>query len=381
MTATVSDLPRPQPPQRTTPRRRRRGRWVLLPVALVLVPVVVLAGAGNPPCATATGGLPSAPTGGTPAAGMFATPLQIKPDHWYRVGATAYGGAYGASGAYLPSYPDSFAELSLLDANPYPNFTFADANALSNLPYGTAIRVANGSRQMVLVKRDVGYGQGPGQAIPYRVDVYGASAPELGVSKTPVQIELAPASGTGATLRQLPAATTTTGTGTCPAGTTGPLALTPGQTAQILSGGDAAAPQSAPQAVKAAIAAANQIHAKPYSVYADGHPVHYGPLSALWPAYDCSGTVSYVLYKAGLHSINADVSGTLEGYGQPGPGRWITVYANSSHTWIVVAGLAFDTADYGGPDLPAGSGPRWRQNPTGNLADGLSYVVRHPPGL
>ena len=57
--------------------------------------------------------------------------------------------------------------------------------------------------------------------------------------------------------------------------------------------------------------------------------MHYGPLSSLWPAYDCSGAVSYVLYKAGLHSVWPDVSGTLEHWGQPGPGRWITVYANS----------------------------------------------------
>jgi hypothetical protein len=47
----------------------------------------------------------------------------------------------------------------------------------------------------------------------------------------------------------------------------------------------------------------------------------------------------------------------------------------------VIAGLAFDTADFGGPNIPAGSGPRWRQNPLGNLQDGLSYVVRHPTGL
>ncbi|MGI8557485.1 MAG: hypothetical protein ACR2ND_04110 [Solirubrobacteraceae bacterium] len=48
---------------------------------------------------------------------------------------------------------------------------------------------------------------------------------------------------------------------------------------------------------------------------------------------------------------NAGDSTLLESYGQPGPGRWITVYANSGHAWIVIAGLAFDTADYGGPDL------------------------------
>jgi hypothetical protein len=88
-----------------------------------------------------------------------------------------------------------------------------------------------------------------------------------------------------------------------------------------------------------------------------------------------------VLYRAGLHGPWADVSGTLEHWGVNGPGKWITVYANSRHTWVVVAGLAFDTADYGGPNIPAGSGPRWRQNPAGNLADGLHYAVRHPPGL
>jgi 3D (Asp-Asp-Asp) domain-containing protein len=157
------------------------------------------------------------------------------------------------------------------------------------------------------------------------------------------------------------------------------LTLTAGTQAQILPDGSATAPRDAPAAVKLAIAAANQIDAKPYP-----EPVatHYnGLLDWSWPAYDCSGSVSYVLYKAGLHSPIADVSGTLERWGAPGPGRWITVYANSTHTWVVIAGLAFDTADYGGPNIPAGSGPRWRQNPTANLQDGLSYVVRHPPGL
>jgi 3D (Asp-Asp-Asp) domain-containing protein len=155
------------------------------------------------------------------------------------------------------------------------------------------------------------------------------------------------------------------------------LATVPGQTARILSDGTAAAPSEAPATVKLAIAAANEIHTKPYP-----DPVaHFGSLASPWPAYDCSGAVSFVLYSAGLHSPSPDVSGTLETWGAPGPGTWITVYANSRHTWIVIAGLAFDTADYGGPNIPAGSGPRWRQDPLGNLADGLTYVARHPPGL
>jgi hypothetical protein len=174
----------------------------------------------------------------------------------------------------------------------------------------------------VLVKRDVGYGQGPGQAIPYRIDVYEASAPQLGITKNPVDIAFAPSSGTGATLGELPAPTTgaTTGSAACPSGATGPLPLTPGPTARILASGLAAAPQDAPAAVKDAIAAGNQIHGKPYSVPPGSPAAHYGALAQLWPAYDCSGAVSYLLYKIGQLQ-NAEVSGELESWGQPGPGE------------------------------------------------------------
>ena len=64
-----------------------------------------------------------------------------------------------------------------------------------------------------------------------------------------------------------------------------------------------------------------------------------------------------------------------------GPGRWVSVYGDPGHAFIVIAGRAFDTANYGGPNIPSGDGPRWRTNPLGNLADGGNYVVRHPPGL
>jgi hypothetical protein len=109
--------------------------------------------------------------------------------------------------------------------------------------------------------------------------------------------------------------------------------------------------------------------------------VHYGSLTRLWPAYDCSGAVSFVLYGAGLLGSSALDSTGLESYGLPGPGRWITIYANPAHTWIVVAGIAFDTADYGGPSIPSGSGPRWRSTPLANLGDGTTYFARHPVGL
>ena len=143
--------------------------------------------------------------------------------------------------------------------------------------------------------------------------------------------------------------------------------------ARINSDGTATAPTSAPAIVQKVVAAANQIISKPY-IYAGGH--------ASWKAngYDCSGAVSYALHGAGLLSSPEDSTG-LESWGSAGPGKWITVYADAQHTFVVVAGRAFDTADYGGPDIPGGTGPRWRSNPTGNLADGGDYVVRHPAGL
>jgi peptidoglycan hydrolase-like protein with peptidoglycan-binding domain len=147
----------------------------------------------------------------------------------------------------------------------------------------------------------------------------------------------------------------------------------PAGTAAINPDGTATAPASAPAAVQSMIAAGNQILNTSYCI-GGGH--------GQWKSscYDCSGSVSYVLHGAGLLSTSEDSTG-LESYGSPGPGRWVSVYADSGHAFIVIAGIAFDTANYGGPNIPAGDGPRWRSNPLGNLADGGHYVVRHPPGL
>ena len=196
-----------------------------------------------------------------------------------------------------------------------------------------------------------------------------------------VTVTPAPNPGAGNLLGAVPAAPPTesaTGAASCqPAELNGALGLTAGQTARILPDGAATAPQEAPAAVKRAIAAGNLIHNRPYPE----PDVHYGTLAKLWPAYDCSGATSFVLYGAGLMGPNALDSTGLESYGLPGPGRWITIYANSAHAWIVITGIALDTAGYGGPPIPAGSGPRWRSQPLANLSDGTPYVARHPPGL
>jgi hypothetical protein len=129
--------------------------------------------------------------------------------------------------------------------------------------------------------------------------------------------------------------------------------------------GRAVAPPNAPTAVKDVIAAANRIDHRPY-VWGGGH------VSWLARGYDCSGAVGYALHGAGLLDVTM-VSGQLAYWGDHGLGRWITVYANSHHVYMVVAGLRFDTRD-----APLGtSGPRWHQAGV----DARGFVARHPAGL
>jgi peptidoglycan hydrolase-like protein with peptidoglycan-binding domain len=147
----------------------------------------------------------------------------------------------------------------------------------------------------------------------------------------------------------------------------------PTGTTRINADGTATAPAGAPAVVQEVIAAANKIIDTSYC-YGGGH--------GSWASscYDCSGSASFALHGGGLLSTPED-STEMESYGDPGPGHWITIYADASHAFLVIAGRAFDTADYGGPNIPAGTGPRWRTDPTGNLADGGNYIVRHPAGL
>jgi cell wall-associated NlpC family hydrolase len=138
----------------------------------------------------------------------------------------------------------------------------------------------------------------------------------------------------------------------------------PGAKARLV-GGRAIAPASAPLGVKQVIAAANRIRTTPY-IWGGGH--------GKWVdrGYDCSGAVSFALHGARLLTSPL-TSGSLETFGEAGPGRWITIYANSAHTYMVVAGLRFDTAG----DVSE-SGPRW--HPTTAAGAPGRYIVRHPTG-
>jgi cell wall-associated NlpC family hydrolase len=132
----------------------------------------------------------------------------------------------------------------------------------------------------------------------------------------------------------------------------------------LTKGGNVEVPDGVPEAVAAIFSGGNAIARFPY-VYGGGHG------SFVDTAYDCSASVSYALAAAGL--LNAPLtSGQLAKWGAPGPGKWVTIYANAGHTFMYVDGLRFDTSGRAGP-----FGSRW-QNAPRSLA---GFTVRHPPGL
>ena len=137
----------------------------------------------------------------------------------------------------------------------------------------------------------------------------------------------------------------------------------PGSTAILLTG-VALAPPAAPESVQGAINAANTIVGRPY-VWGGGHASFYSS------SYDCSGAVSFALFGGGLIPRPLDSSSLMQ-WGSPGPGKWITVYANAGHTFVEIAGLRFDTV---GDEQ--GTGPRWHLA----TASTAGFVARHPPGL
>ena len=153
----------------------------------------------------------------------------------------------------------------------------------------------------------------------------------------------------------------------------------PAKRAKIVDG-VAIPPAGAPVRVKHAIAAANRIIRKPY-LYGGGHSPYAGSWSRtpLDRGYDCSGTISFALWGGKYLSSPLNSSGFMS-WGQPGRGRWITVYANPGHAYVVIAGLRLDTSvgeRASVEDRRSGRGPRWRlysRSPAG-------FTARHPAGF
>ena len=132
-----------------------------------------------------------------------------------------------------------------------------------------------------------------------------------------------------------------------------------------LVGSKAIAPRSAPPEVKAMIDAANHIRHKPY-VWGGGH--------RRWRSrgYDCSGSVSYVLHRAGLLDYPLDSTGFMH-WGKHGRSGWVTIYASHRHAFMVIAGLRWDTSFITDGDR---SGPGWSET----MRPHKGFRVRHPAG-
>lgn len=140
------------------------------------------------------------------------------------------------------------------------------------------------------------------------------------------------------------------------------LKIVPGNRAKVLRDGTAAAPANAPDEVKRIIASANEIARLPYK-WGGGH--------ARWrdTGYDCTGSVTYAFrttFRRGRYPTFG-----YSNWGRPGPGRWITVYANSGHVYAVIAGLRYDSS---GLRI---AGSRW----TDVERSSASFVARHPAGF
>ncbi|MBV8219983.1 MAG: hypothetical protein JO325_16075, partial [Solirubrobacterales bacterium] len=161
--------------------------------------------------------------------------------------------------------------------------------------------------------------------------------------------------------------------GACAPGVLEGTPITTGHRAQLLPNGLAAAPADAPPAVRQIIAAGNQIVGKPYG-YGGGHGL---ALSTIAPSYDCSSSVEHLLYGGGLLPVDYDApSGTLESFGRPGPGEWVTLYASADHVFMYVAGLRWDTHNAAGAD-DGSSGIGWHPL----IRSDAGFVARHPVGL
>ena len=142
--------------------------------------------------------------------------------------------------------------------------------------------------------------------------------------------------------------------------TSTPVPLPAGSRAR-LAGGQAVAPASAPPAVCGD-------HRR--------QPDRYAPVRLRRRTrqlhllgYDCSGSVSYALHGGGFLETPMDSSEMSE-MGPTGTGRWITIYANAGHAYMIIAGLRFDTSAQSSTGATAG-----RRRPFG-----AGFVVRHPTG-
>jgi hypothetical protein len=132
---------------------------------------------------------------------------------------------------------------------------------------------------------------------------------------------------------------------------------------RVLGNGQVVPPRNAPKPVQVVMQAANAISRFPYK-WGGGH--------GAWAdnGYDCSGSVSFALAAAGFLD-GPLTSGNFMNWGEPGPGKWITIYASPGHVWMLVAGMRYDTGNLSGPGHT-----RWTAAPRSTAG----FTAVHPPG-
>lgn len=140
--------------------------------------------------------------------------------------------------------------------------------------------------------------------------------------------------------------------------------------AGILPGAQLTAAGTTPDAVRRIFERAAALDAQhlPY-VLGGGHSAGIHDVSTVGPV-DCSGAVSAVL------GVDARVSGAFEAWGEAGPGKYVTVYANEAHVLMEINGHFFGTSASN-----PGGGAGWI--PRGKLSEAYlaRFTARHPPGM
>lgn len=133
----------------------------------------------------------------------------------------------------------------------------------------------------------------------------------------------------------------------------------------IFDGKHARATQYHPPVIHHLVHYANQLVDKPYK-WGGGHQQLFDQ------GFDCSGSISHILYRSGLLVRPLNSHG-FAGYGKPGAGRYVSVFVKpGNHVFMSVCGLRYDTSGN-----KTGEGPRWRSNARSTAG----FVNRHPQGL
>jgi hypothetical protein len=94
----------------------------------------------------------------------------------------------------------------------------------------------------------------------------------------------------------------------------------------------------------------------------------------------------YQLYRSGVRPIGEIVRDNplaqdYVRWGVAGPGRWVSIYATTTHVFIVIAHIRLDTSRNGtdvGPNRYE-DGPRWRI--LDRIPTWAHWSIRHPPGM